>query len=450
MRPYITAFSGVKKQLAPGMLTHYNFAMSPPLWSLLPFAGVVLCVGVLPSLAPTFWKKYQLLLLSALSMPILSMSAALNYHWVVTAFVDYVSFVCLLGALYAIGGGLYVQGTPKANPVTNLGYMALGACLANFIGTLGASMLLIRPLLRSNRGRKHEAHVIIFFIFIVSNAGGLLTPLGDPPLLFGYLLGVPFWWTMRLFSIWFFVIISLLGIFSALDSYFYLNDPDFRGPMKQEIKSRFHILGRWNFLLIPVVIAAMVLPRYIPAEFELWQVAARVATLLFVIFLSRKITHPQVAALNNFTWEPFYEVALIFAGVFSTMIPALRYIEAHASSLGITTPWSFYWLTGAISALLDNAPTYASSFALAQGLGKDFAMINLENAKTISEPLLMALSCGAVFFGAMTYIGNGPNLLVKAVAEDEKIKMPGFFTYILWSICFLLPVLFLTGILYFE
>ena len=383
-------------------------------------------------------------------MPILSMSLALNYHWVLSSFVDYVSFICLLGALYTLGVGLYVQGTPKANPVTNLGYLAFGAILANLIGTLGASMLLIRPLLRSNRGRKHEAHVIVFFIFIVSNVGGMLTPLGNTPLLFGYLMGVPFWWTLKLFSVWFFVVISLLGIFTALDSYFYLNDPDFRGPMKQEIKINFSILGRWNFILIPVVIAALILPYRILHDYQMWQVAMRVGMLLLVIWVSRRITPHQVNLLNNFSWEPFNEVAVVFAGIFATLIPAIRYLEAHSAFLGISSSWSFYWLSGIVSSVLDNAPSYASFFALAQGLGKDFSMLNLENGRSISEPFLTALSCGTVLFGAATYIGNGPNLLVKAVAEEEKIKMPGFFTYILWSICFLVPVLFLTAVLFFE
>jgi len=423
--------------------------MRLPLWSVLPFVGVVLCVAILPGLTPRFWKKYKELLLATLGMPILSLSAAINYHWVVTAFTDYVTFICLLGALYTIGGGLYVHGTPKANPVTNLGFMVLGAIAASLIGTLGASMLLIRPLLRSNRGRKHEAHIVIFFIFIVSNAGGLLTPLGDPPLLLGYLLGVPFWWTLKLFAIWFFVITSLLGIFAALDSYFYLNDPDFRGPVKQDIKANFRIVGRWNLALVMLVIISLLAPRYLP-DYDLWQAAARTSGLVLVMYLSRRVTPKQVEVLNNFSWEPFKEVAVIFAGIFATMIPAINYLEHNASQLGINSPWSFFWFSGALSGVLDNAPSYAAFFALAQGLGKDFSMLTLSTGQTISEPLLIALSCGSVFFGAMTYIGNGPNLLVKAVAEEEAVKMPTFFGYLLWSVSFLLPVLLLTAILFFE
>lgn len=424
--------------------------MKLPLWSIAPFVLVVFSVGILPGLTPRFWKRYSWLLLATFSLPILSLCAAINMNLVVRGFIDYVSFICLLGALFAIGGGLMVQGAPKANPVTNLSYMALGCVLANLIGTLGASMLLIRPLLRSNRGRRHEKHVVIFFIFIVSNAAGLLTPLGDPPLFLGFLLGVPFWWTLKLFPVWFFVVTSLLGIFVALDSYFYLNDPDFRGPLKSETKEPFRITGRWNFALIPLVIAGLILPVSIPATFEVWRAAARVFVLLLVITISQRITPKVIHSANNFSWEPFKEVATIFAAIFITMIPAIDYLESNALSLGIDSPWAFFWYPGFLSGILNNSPVYASFFAMAQGLGKDFVMLPLDDGRQISQALLIALSCGSVFFGAFTYLGNGPNLLVKGVAEEEAVKMPGFFGYLLWSTVFLLPVLFITAGVFFR
>lgn len=423
--------------------------MTLPSWSMLPFVVVLLGVALLPTLTPRFWRKYHTLFLSLLSIPVLALTAAVNVDWLFKAFTDYVSFICLLGALFSIGGSLYVHGTPKANPITNILFMAFGAISASFIGTLGASMLLIRPLIRSNRGRKHEAHVIIFFIFIVSNAGGLLTPLGDPPLLLGYLSGIPFWWTLKLLPIWMFVISSLIGIFLGLDSYFYLHDPDFRGPMKQDIRGKFNIIGKKNLLLIPFLIAGLFLPKMIIPTFAFWQIAIRVFILVLVIYINHRITPKQLSTMNNFTWEPFEEVAFIFAAIFVTMIPAVKYLETHALQVGVSTPWAFYWISGVLSGILDNAPTYASFFAVAQGLGNDFAMINLENGRQISEPLLIGLSSGSVLFGAMTYIGNGPNLLVKAVAENERIKMPSFFGFMLWSISFLLPVLFLTALFFF-
>ncbi|MDZ4678439.1 MAG: sodium:proton antiporter [Oligoflexia bacterium] len=430
-----------------GMQTHLDL----PIWSIAPFLAIVLSVAILPVLAPRFWHRYHHLLLAMFAIPVIALCAAVNYHWVVHSFVDYVIFICLLGALYSIGGSLLVVGTPKANPVTNLAYMAFGAIIANFIGTLGASMLLIRPLLRSNRGRKHEVHVIVFFIFIVSNVGGLLTPLGDPPLLLGYIMGVPFWWTLKLFPVWFFVVTSLLGIFAALDSYYYLHDPDFRGPMKQElVKETIQITGRWNLALIPVVMAALILPQAIPHEYEMWRHALRATILIGVVYVSGLITPKIVRTLNNFSWEPFKEVAMVFAAIFATMIPAIKYLELHATQLGVQSAWSFYWLSGIFSGILDNAPTYASFFALAQGLGKDVVSLTLENGTNISETLLTAISCGAVFFGGLTYIGNAPNLLIKAVAEDEKVKMPSFFGFLIWSFAFLVPVLFMTAVLFFE
>jgi Na+/H+ antiporter NhaD/arsenite permease-like protein len=274
--------------------------------------------------------------------------------------------------------------------------------------------------------------------------------LGNAPLLFGFLLGVPFWWTLKLFSIWFFVVTSLLGIFAALDSYFFLRDPDFRGPMKQELKANFKIIGRWNLALIPLVIAGLILPKLIPLEYTLWRTAARVAVMLIVIALSRRLTPKQVDTLNNFSWEPLIEVATIFAAIFATMIPAINYLELHAHEMGLNSTWSFFWLSGIVSSIFNNAPTFAAFFATAQGLGRDYAMITLENGTAISSPLLMAISCGSVLFGALTYLGNGPNLLVKGVAEEESVKMPSFFSYILWSIAFLVPVLLLTAILFFE
>jgi Na+/H+ antiporter NhaD/arsenite permease-like protein len=417
---------------------------------MLPFVGVLLSVAILPGLTPRFWKKYRALLLTTLSIPVLALSAAINLEWIFQAFTDYVSFICLLGALYSVGGSLYVQGAPKANPLTNVGFMVLGAILGGLIGTLGASMLLIRPLVRSNRGRKHEAHVIIFFIFIVSNVGGLLTPLGDPPIFLGYLAGVPFWWTLKLFPMWLFAITLLSAIFLSIDVYFYLNDPDFRGPLKQDIKLPFKIVGRRNLILIPIIIMGLILPKtYLPL-LPFWQVAIRVFCLVFVIFVGHRITPKQVMVMNNFSWEPFKEVAIIFAGIFVTMIPAIKYLELNAVSVGLSSPWAFYWLSGILSGVLDNAPTFAAFFAIAQGLGKDFATVTLENGGAISFSLLSAISCASVFFGAFTYIGNGPNLLVKNVAEDERVHMPSFLTYILWSTGFLLPVLFLVGVIFFE
>ena len=424
--------------------------MNIPLWSIIPFILVVLSVAILPGFAPDVWKKHRVLLIATFAIPIISLTAAINTHWLVQSFVDYVSFICLLGALYSIGGGLLIGGATKANPLTNIGYLIMGALLSNVIGTLGASMLLIRPILRSNRGRKHTVHVVVFFLFIVSNVGGLLTPLGDPPLLFGFFGGVPFWWTLKLFPIWLFVVSFLIAIFATIDSYYYIEDSEFREPAREVEPGTFHIAGQWNLVLIPFVMASLLLPELLPQEYGLWRFDLRIFSLVIITYVSRRVTPELITAVNGFSWEPFKEVALIFAGIFATMVPAVKYLEGHATSLGVTTNSGFFWLTGVLSSLLDNAPTFAAFFAVAQGLGKDAASIQLDKFHSISEGLLTAISCGAVFFGAMTYIGNGPNLLVKALAEENDVPMPSFFTYMLWSVAFLLPVLFLTGVIFFE
>jgi Na+/H+ antiporter NhaD/arsenite permease-like protein len=421
-----------------------------PAWSLIPFALVILSVAILPNLAPRFWKKFHFLWLATLAMPIVAMSAALDYSLVIESFVDYVSFISLLATLYSIGGGLLISGMGKANPISNTTYMVIGALLSNCIGTLGASMLLIRPLLRSNRGRKHEVHIILFFIFIVSNCGGLLTPLGDPPLLLGFLNGVPFWWTLKLLPIWLFVLTALVGVFVAVDSYYFLEDPDFRGPTTMEVKEPLHITGRWNLALIPLVVLALILPSHLPKEFELWHAVLRVGMLLIITYASRKLTPALVTKLNNFSWEPLREVAIMFLAIFATMIPATAFLRDHAASFSLQSPKAFYWLSGIVSAFVDNAPAYQTFFSVAQGLGKDASTIILGHGKMISETLLSAISCGTVFFGALTYIGNGPNLLVKAIAEENNIKTPSFFSYILWSVVYLVPILFLTSVIFFE
>jgi Na+/H+ antiporter NhaD/arsenite permease-like protein len=328
--------------------------------------------------------------------------------------------------------------------------MLLGLFLANLIGTLGASMLLIRPLLRSNRGRKHEKHIVIFFIFIVSNCAGMLTPLGDPPLLYGYLVGVPFLWPLKLFPIWFFINSLLIAIFAALDSYFFIRDPDFRGPLKHEAKEPFRILGRWNLVLAVACALVLLLPQWLSLPGEFWSVALRSAGLVVIIYLSDRLTPKQIITLNKFSWEPFKEVMAIFAAIFSTIILTSKYLESVAPNWAHTLkPWSIFWITGIFSSILDNAPTYASMLSVVSSLPESISCVNLNNGKCVEEIYLMAISASSVAFGAATYIGNAPNLLIKALANSEGHRAPTFFGYILWVLAFLLPALFLTGLLFF-
>ena len=416
----------------------------------IPFALVVLSVALLPALAPRVWRNRRALILSIIALPVVLYMGKTNVGVLATSFVDYLSFLTLLWALYTIGGGLFVSGTPKANPVTNLGYMIAGAIGANLIGTIGASMLLIRPLLRSNRGRKREVHVVMFFIFIVSTAGGLLSPLASSPLFVGYLKGVPFFWFIKLFPIWFFVITWLLGVFVAVDAYLFLNDPDFRGPLKSETKEPLKITGRWNLALIPLVGLAVLLPQILGEKHDAWRSPARLALLLLVVHISRKITPKQIHQSNNFSWEPFRETAVIYLALFATMLPAVKFLESSSSALGLNTTWDLFWLSGGLAGVFGNFVSFVVSFALAQGLGSDYAMIKLASGQMISEPLLTAICCGTAFLGSITYIGNPPSLLVKGVAQEENVKMPSFFEYILWSSGILLPILALTATLFFR
>ncbi len=419
-------------------------------WFCLPFLAVLLSVAILPTLAPRFWKKFHFLILSMFAIPSLLLTFSYNPHWVLHTLVDYINFILLLGTLYKIGGGLYVTGTPKANPLTNIGYMLVGALLANFIGTLGASMLLIRPLLRSNRGRKNEKHVVLFFIFIVCNCAGMLTPLGDPPLLYGYLAGVPFWWAFKLFPVWMFIITALIAIFAAVDAFFFLNDPDFRGPLKSEIKEPFKILGRWNLVLALLTIAAMVVPQMLHLPNNTWRLALRMFMLIGILEMSNVLTPKQIVSLNNFSWEPFREVMNVFAAIFATMTLTTKYLESIAPHIEKQlNPWVFYWLTGGLSAFLDNAPTYASMLSLATALPESFPIVRLASGATINEMYLMAISVASVCFGALTYIGNAPNLLIKSVAESEGFETPSFIGYFIRAFLFLVPVFLVAGLLFF-
>jgi Na+/H+ antiporter NhaD/arsenite permease-like protein len=330
--------------------------------------------------------------------------------------------------------------------------------LANLIGTTGASMVLIRPLLRANETRTHRVHIIVFFIFVVSNCGGLLTPLGDPPLYLGYLKGVPFEWTLHLWKEWALVNGVLLFIFLAVDS-FKLDKEELERPGAQLEDAlhhmRFGIEGGKNivlmFLLIGVILArsAGVLNHGTP-----WPFGVQQALMFGLAWLSWTWTSAKIHRHNRFGFGPIIEVVVLFAGIFVTMVEPLQILNARGAELGLTQPWQFFWTTGGLSALLDNAPTYLTIAAAASGaagvpassptfLG-EFIARTPENAK-----ILAAISCGAVFMGAMTYIGNGPNFMVKAIAEESGIKMPSFFPYVLWSCCVLLPVLAVAAFVFF-
>lgn len=419
-----------------------------PLWAA-PFVLLLGCIAVLPLAAEHWWhsNRNKLLVAGGLALPVLGVllaSGGDGTHRLEHAVAEYVAFIALLGSLYVVAGGVAVMGDLKATPGVNTGILALGAALANVIGTTGASMVLIRPILRANSGRAHKAHVPLFFIFTVSNTGGLLTPLGDPPLFLGFLKGVDFFWTLRLWPEWLIVNGAVLLIFLAWDWRMYLREPRIADAAARGEPLRVRGLPL-AVPLMAVVLAAVLLQSDAVGGAVGLKLSHPVPELVMLsaaglsLLLGRGVNH----RLNRFSWHPILEVAALFAGIFVTMVPALVLLERHGASLGVTQPWQYFWLTGGLSAFLDNAPTYVTFGTLAAG-GEDFAALSRDK-----PDLLAAISCGAVFMGALTYIGNGPNFMVKAIAEDSGYRMPSFFGYLLASSLVLVPLFVIVTLAFF-
>jgi Na+/H+ antiporter NhaD/arsenite permease-like protein len=403
-----------------------------------------------------FWdsNRNKLVVAVAASLPVivyLLCAHASGAALLVDTAREYVGFMTLLGALFVISGGISLRGTLAGTPAGNLGVLAAGALLANLIGTTGASALLIRPLLRANEGRRHCRHIVVFFIFIVSNGGGLLTPLGDPPLFLGFLRGVPFAWTLRLVAPWAMVNVALLAIFAALDRRLSRRDP---APPRDRAREPLRIEGRLNIVwLLGIVATVLLVGAYVQRGFT--GVAVQSVAMTGFAALSVVTTPRQIHVANRFTWAPIHEVAVVFVGIFITMVPALAFMQEHGASLGITRPWQFFWASGALSSMLDNAPTYLTFASLATGVANagsghlSVHDLGALAAHPVGQPLLAAVSCGSVFMGAITYIGNGPNFMVKAIAEQHHVRMPSFFGYLGWSIAILVPVLGAVALLWF-
>jgi Na+/H+ antiporter NhaD/arsenite permease-like protein len=403
---------------------------------------MLLAIAVLPLAAPHFWERNRnkALVSLVLGAPVAIWVAALEPAAVVHAGHEYLAFIVLLGALFVISGGIVVRGTLAGTPGLNTALLAIGAVLASAIGTTGASMVLVRPLLRANSVRRDKAHVVVFFIFVVANAGGLLTPLGDPPLFLGFLRGVPFLWTLRLFPIWLFVNGALLAVFYVVDSTIFrqedLATPGDLDEVAVAHRVPVHVLGGLNFAWLAGVVAVLVAAgslRLPPGVQE--------AGMIVMVALSWATTPAALRVENGFGFGPILEVAALFAGIFATMIPALAVLNARGAALGIDAHWEFFWATGLLSSFLDNAPTYLTFASVGSGvLGTDATDLGALLAHPEGPRVLLAISAGAVLMGANTYIGNGPNFMVKAIAELGGVRMPGFFRYMLWSGTILLPL----------
>jgi Na+/H+ antiporter NhaD/arsenite permease-like protein len=419
--------------------------------SLIPFILMLLAIALFPLFWNHFWEKNKnkLLIAVILSVPVIVYLLVNGFSAKLfeTMIFDYIPFIILLGALFTITGGIYLSGDIEAKPTINTMFLALGAVLASFVGTTGAAMLLIRPLIYTNKQRKFKVHTILFFIGIVANCGGLLTPLGDPPLFMMYLRGAPFEWFFKLFPEWLFVNILLLTIYFIFDFYNYKKEDISSILMDKKSIRPIKIEGKRNFIFLSIVIFAVAFlnEEYISIiNSNHYFKFIREAVILLATYLSLLFTPRLLRVSNNFTWMPIQEVAYLFLGIFVTMVPCLLYLELNAKSLGVTSPTEFYYYTGLLSSFLDNTPTAVTFHSLALGLGT--TSTNL--IAGIPEEILKAICIGAVYFGSMTYIGNGPNFMVKTVAEENNIKMPDFFSYILkFSLIILLPAFIITQII---
>jgi Na+/H+ antiporter NhaD/arsenite permease-like protein len=434
-----------------------------PAWTVLPFVGTLLSIAILPLAAPHFWESHRNkgLVMALFAAPVAlylgAVLGALGLHELAEKGREYVSFMVLLGSLFVVSGGIYVSGSLSGTPLVNTGVIALGGVLASVIGTTGASVLLVRPLLRANAPRVRKAHVIVFFIFVVSNCGGLLTPLGDPPLFLGFLKGVPFEWTLSLWKEWLLVNGCLLALFNVWDQRVLDREERERPGSQLEAvmeHAPLRVEGKRNFLfLLGIVLAIYASGRGLGRGGEPWPFGLQEALMALFAAAAWLATPARLRAANAFTFSPILEVAVLFAGIFVTMAPALHLLNAHAESLGIREPWQFFWAAGSLSSFLDNAPTYLTFAAAACGLADipvegRYLAAYLALGSHAAETLA-AISCGAVFMGANTYIGNGPNFMVKAIAEENGVPMPSFFGYMAYSGAVLLPLFALATWLFF-
>jgi Na+/H+ antiporter NhaD/arsenite permease-like protein len=424
------------------------------------FVLLLLAIAVLPLYADRWWEvnSNKAIVTAALSLPVAAYYAVAAPGELLHPVLEYFSFIVLLWSLYSISGGIVLRGSLEGTPKANTVMLAIGAVAANFLGTTGAAMILIRPLLRMNEHRQQKKHVVIFFIFLVANIGGCLTPLGDPPLFLGFLRGVPFAWTLQLFPIWLGTLLPLLVIF-----YFW----DRRAFGKESRAVRKHpggeekvrLVGTLNLLFLSGVLTATLLSSHLEAFVQAtglgWGSGSpwREAIMILMGLLSLRFTAKRLRADNKFSFDAIAEVAILFAGIFLTMIPALSLLSIHGGELGLTEPWQFMWATGTLSSFLDNAPTYLVFATAATGVaGATPGAIAELTTSAVGIPLLKAVCIGAVFMGANTYIGNAPNFMVKVIAEtakEQRVKMPSFFGYMLYSVGILVPLFVLVSLVAF-
>ncbi len=443
-----------------------------PLWSLIPFVGLLLSIAIFPLAAPIFWHHHFGKISAAwaliFAIPFTAAYGGEALREILHIYIiDYIPFIILLWVLFTVSGGILVSGTLKGTPIVNTTILLIGTTIASWVGTTGASMLLIRPLIRANEHRRSKLHIVVFFIFLVSNIGGSLTPLGDPPLFLGFLHGVGFFWTFNLFPHMAFVSIVLMILFYIIDSVLYARErpnPTDAEVEEQIEKKPLRIEGLHNLIFLLGVIGGVLMSGlWRPGAVTLAGVHVEIQnitrdmTLIVMGLLSLWFTSKELRVANGFTWFPIKEVAYLFAGIFMCIIPALAILKAGTEgALGsliqaVKEPWHYFWITGILSSFLDNAPTYLTFLNTA--LGNFFpGLPELEAVHLLierQEIYLKAISAGAVFMGATSYIGNAPNFMVRSIAEENGIKMPSFFGYMIYSVMILMPLFVVVTFVFF-
>ncbi|MBW7996274.1 MAG: sodium:proton antiporter [Candidatus Glassbacteria bacterium] len=442
-----------------------------PLWSIVPFAGLLLSIAVFPLVAPHFWHHHfpkisaAWALLFAIPFLIAYGGAAL-YEILHIYLADYIPFIILLWGLYTASGGILVRGKLKGTPLVNTTFLLIGTLIASWVGTTGAAMLLIRPLIRSNRDRKSKVHIVVFFIFLVANIGGSLTPLGDPPLFLGFLHGVSFFWTMKLLPMMSFVAVILLVLFFVIDTILYRREQAGRTQARDEAgeKGKISIVGLYNLIFLMGIMGSVLMSGMLHlGEVNIGGVHVGIQNIMRDVLivamglLSLHFTPNALRRENEFTWFPILEVAYLFAGIFMTIIPALMILRAgeHGALAflveTVKEPRHYFWVTGILSSFLDNAPTYLTFFnsALGQLMPGVPEAVGVPELMTTYKTYLLAISCGAVFMGANTYIGNAPNFMVRSIAEESGVSMPSFFGFMLYSGGILIPLFFVVTLIFF-
>ena len=454
---------------------HANLGTVLPLWSVIPFVGILLSIAIFPLVAPHFWHHHFGKVSAAwallFAIPFVVAYGGDGFYEILHIYLaDYFPFIILLWGLFTAAGGIVLRGSLAGTPAVNTLMLLIGTILASWMGTTGAAMVLIRPLLRANAARKSKVHVVVFFIFLVANIGGSLTPLGDPPLFLGFLHGVPFFWTFALFPEMLGIAVVLLGIFFVVDTLYYNRERDELESTATGEKEPLRIDGLYNLIFLGGIVAAVLMSGlwHPHVEFSVFGVhvalqnLARDVLIICMGLLSLKFTPWSLREANGFTWFPIQEVGYLFAGIFMTIVPALAILKAGENGAlafvvaAASSEASYFWITGVLSSFLDNAPTYLTFFTSALGkLGLEEATIReglrltaaqwagagIDPAKmALFVSYLKAISIGAVFMGANTYIGNAPNFMVKSIAEENDVAMPSFFGFMLYSMIILVPL----------